>query len=75
MKIRNIATRYFLPVAAVVLTFGMVGDARADLAADLAATATAIKADLADGQTAALPIFAIMFGVPLVISFFKRVAH
>ena len=60
---------------AALMLVATIPAARADLGTDLEATATTIKADLADGQTAALPIFAIMFGVPLVISFFKRVAH
>jgi hypothetical protein len=62
-----------LPIFAVVL--GVAGSAMATVSVDLTSTAGQITTDLAAGQTQALPIFAIMFGVPLVLAFFRRIAH
>jgi predicted MFS family arabinose efflux permease len=44
-------------------------------AIDLGAAASGITTDLGAAQTLALPIFAIMFGIVLVLSFFKKATH
>ncbi len=44
-------------------------------AIDLTSAASGITTDLGAAQALALPIFAIMFGIVLVLAFFKKATH
>jgi hypothetical protein len=44
-------------------------------AIDLTSAASGITTDLGAAQSLALPIFAIMFGIVLVLAFFKKATH
>lgn len=55
------------------LVAGLAASSQA--AVDLTAASTAITTDLTAAQGLALPIFATMFGITLVLAFFKKATH
>jgi uncharacterized membrane protein YeiB len=62
-------------IAPVVAAGSVLLASGAHAAVDLTTAATSITDDLTAAQGKALPIFATMFGIVLVLGFFKRATH
>lgn len=73
--IKSIIGRTRLWLAALLALVITTAQSNATLATDLGDAKDTILADFATAQPLALAIFAVMFGVPLVLAFFKRLAH